>query len=491
MRLILSLMAALVALTATAYPREIESDSIHSDLLNRYVHYSVIVPSDFDASRSYKVLYMFHGTGDGCDFWLEYSGAAKVMDRMSSAGEIDQFVMVMPEGYMSYFSDSYDGTFPYETFFVNEFMPAIEKKYSVSDDRHSRAMVGFSMGGFGAVSIGLHHLDKFASIYSMSLSIRTDQQYMTEAPLSGWNEQWGHNFGAVDSVGEARLTDWYKAHSPYHQFQAIDKERLKDTKFYFHIGDKEGRLARSNEEFHRMLLARGIDHEWIVTEGGHNFAFWNTVVPEVFRRFSPATHHDNESDKSKTVSRVIDGDNWRVFLPKEDVGSNRRYAILYVRGEGDQEALARHIMELNDSLKLQPLALGFIKSDADINATIKEIERTTQRVRTTQRLRALLDIGGDISAVNASIAAENMFSAVALLCPQGDISQAAPLTDAVATYKRYPWFWIWTTATDASYSLPSELHVLMRERTLTHEYRVTARPSLAEIIKYLNNRIHV
>jgi S-formylglutathione hydrolase FrmB len=103
------------------------------------------------------------------------------------------------------------------------------------------------MGGFGALVLPLRNPDVVTVSVPLSISVRSDAQYMTEE-ASGWDDQWGRLFGAVGVTGEGRLTDYYKQHSPFHIFAQKDLSKLKDLKIYIDNGDDEETLCRSNEE---------------------------------------------------------------------------------------------------------------------------------------------------------------------------------------------------------------------------------------------------
>lgn len=83
-------------------------------LLLHYLTLEGYEPSETE----YPVLYMFHGIGGDYTSWLEYGNVARVMDKMIKEGKIQPFIMVIPDGYLSYYSDTYDGSSLYETFFT-------------------------------------------------------------------------------------------------------------------------------------------------------------------------------------------------------------------------------------------------------------------------------------------------------------------------------------------------------------------------------------
>ena len=132
---------------AWALPIEKEGMSIYSPSLKQEVSYSIILPEGYEHSETeYPVLYMFHGIGGDYTSWLEYGNVARVMDKMIKEGKIQPFIMVIPDGYLSYYSDTYDGSSLYETFFIKELVPYIDNNYRTRKDINGRSIIGFSMG---------------------------------------------------------------------------------------------------------------------------------------------------------------------------------------------------------------------------------------------------------------------------------------------------------------------------------------------------------
>src|SRR5690606_25538835 len=122
----------------------------------------------------------------------------------------------------------------------------------------------------------------FTVCVPLSVSIRTDGQYMTE-DSNGWNEQWGRLFGGVNTTGQNRITDYYKKHSPMHMLADSDPSRWKGLKIYIDNGDDEQTLAYSNEALHYLLREKNIPHEYRVRDGGHEFEYWRESLPNGLR----------------------------------------------------------------------------------------------------------------------------------------------------------------------------------------------------------------
>ena len=176
---VLSVLFAAAAIAAAATrPVELENCRLQSSVLGHDVAYSVVLPADADKGMHYPVLYLLHGVGGDHSSWLEYADVAGMMQR----GEMPEMIVVMPDGYLSYYSDAADGSLPYETFFTTEFMQAIDSIHPTLPGRENRVISGFSMGGFGAMTLGLRNPDKFGTVISLSPSMRTDSCLLYTSP---------------------------------------------------------------------------------------------------------------------------------------------------------------------------------------------------------------------------------------------------------------------------------------------------------------------
>lgn len=150
---------------------------------------------------------------------------------------------------------------------MKELIPTIDKNFRTLAKREGRSIVGFSMGGFGALTLALKHIDTFSAIAALSASIRTDEQYMTEGPQKDWNWQWGRIFGGIGQTGQGRLTSYYRQCNPKDILSNMDTSKLNGLRIMIDIGDQETKLAVSNKELHDVLVNRHIDHEWEVRRG--------------------------------------------------------------------------------------------------------------------------------------------------------------------------------------------------------------------------------
>lgn len=282
MRKILYIFLMLAFSVSATAQRWQSNQPFHSEKLGQDLPYAVVLPEDYDSAEQnkYPVVYLTHGIGCTPDDWNDkYIQFENTLTQLESEG-LGDMIYIFPTGFNSYYSNTYDGKYPYMDMFIEEFIPFIDGKYRTIADREHRATIGFSMGGFGAMVLPLKNTDTFCFSAPLSMSFRTDEMYLEE-PLKWWNEQWGSIFGGVDQEGEGRLTDYYKAHCPYYQFTKENLEELSKVKWFIHCGDDEERLLIANDDLHIQMRDNGYQHEYRVGDGGHTGRYWRQCLKDV------------------------------------------------------------------------------------------------------------------------------------------------------------------------------------------------------------------
>jgi esterase/lipase superfamily enzyme len=115
---------------------------------------------------------------------------------------------------------------------------------------------------------------------------RTDQ--LAGRTLLHWVQLLGTIFG-IKLKGEERLTEHFMKNYIPEIIRTGDADKFKTVKFYIDCGDDDF-LIKGNMELHALMIDKEIPHEFRVRNGGHNWEYWRTALPEVFRFVSAAFH---------------------------------------------------------------------------------------------------------------------------------------------------------------------------------------------------------
>lgn len=162
-----------------------------SQALERDMQYRVFLPQAA-SNRKLPVVYLLHGGGgNGFRDWSNDSDVA----RFASQG----LVLVMPEGGYSYYTNAAQRPQDrFEDYIMIDLQADVERRFPVRKDRGGRAIVGVSMGGFGAVKLALRHPEKFAFAGALSPAIDAPRRRFTWRRLDQ-SRHFQEIFGAEDS----------------------------------------------------------------------------------------------------------------------------------------------------------------------------------------------------------------------------------------------------------------------------------------------------
>src|SRR5262245_59918685 len=163
-------LALLLLFSTELLAQHVEYKSYPSKILGRELRYGIYLPVSYSNSpaRKYPVLYFLHGLFEDETRWSTRGQTDQVMDRMISEGNIGEFIIAIPYGGTSFYTNMRDGSEKWEDAIVTEFIPMIESTYRVNATRAQRGISGTSMGGYGALKIAMKHPDLFGSVSAHS-----------------------------------------------------------------------------------------------------------------------------------------------------------------------------------------------------------------------------------------------------------------------------------------------------------------------------------
>jgi S-formylglutathione hydrolase len=129
--------------------------------------------------RRYPVVYMLHGFTDDIDHWWgvvrHFVNVPVAMNKAIETGTAKEMILVMPNAYTRYQGSMYSNsvtTGNWEDFVVTELVAYVDSHYRTIANRNSRGLVGHSMGGYGAMRLGMKHPEVYSSIYITAVQIR-------------------------------------------------------------------------------------------------------------------------------------------------------------------------------------------------------------------------------------------------------------------------------------------------------------------------------
>jgi len=140
----------------------------------------------------------------------------------------------------------------------------VDRTFPVRAERGGRAIGGLSMGGYGAVKLGLKHHETFASVNSHSGALAFARR--TPEDRRGPSPEADAIFGETPKGG---------AEDPFALAERVDHGRLPALRIDC---GKDDFLIEENRSFHQHLDSLHIPHEYEEFSGEHNWAYWDEHV---------------------------------------------------------------------------------------------------------------------------------------------------------------------------------------------------------------------
>jgi len=204
----------------------------------------------------FPTFYLLHGLSDDHTAWTRKTS----LERYAQGYP---FIIVMPDGGKSYYADSPDGD-AYETAIIHDLVRYIDHTFQTDARPAARAIGGLSMGGYGALKLGLGHPDLFRSVTSHSCSRAVTWAHEPDTT----EDRFIRAFGSQPQGGPNDL---------FALAARIDRAALPALNL--DCGDDDDLLS-VNRRFHAHLEALHIPHTYHEYPGGHTWTYWDQRIQE-------------------------------------------------------------------------------------------------------------------------------------------------------------------------------------------------------------------
>jgi len=226
-----------------------------SGVLGKQVATCVLLPDT--GPGPFPVFYLLHGLSDDHTIWHRRTRIETYITGMP-------LMVVMPDGFRGFYTDNHDG--PAYARYIGEELPAqIERTFPARNDRGGRCIGGLSMGGYGALRVGLGYPERFGSITSHSGAVRfSPQLHSVLGPA-----EVRHIFGKKPAGTDHDLVHLAR--------KAKRKGRLPAIRLDCGTDDF---LFPDNQELHRRLTGLAVPHEYQTFPGTHSWDYWDEHIRE-------------------------------------------------------------------------------------------------------------------------------------------------------------------------------------------------------------------
>ncbi len=246
---------------------------IKSELLKTCVDINIYMPCDLGVGQPSNVpkatITLLHGYTDDCDSWFSWTAAERYAADNST-------VLICPSAQNSFYQDSMFGA--YKTFITEEMIEYLSRMFVFPKERERNFIAGLSMGGYGALHLGLSRPDLYAGCASFSGALDL-QQFANN--MTGEMEIMGKVLFNIENGTLPESANLFKLAENVAKLDKKDQPKLlitcgdddfapfyitpQNEKYYDHIKD----LSLANLKYMKW----GGNHEWKVWDRSLVYAF--------------------------------------------------------------------------------------------------------------------------------------------------------------------------------------------------------------------------
>lgn len=241
----------------------------YSEMLGRQTEILVVMPQKSTygeiginkgvRTEKYKCLYLLHGLSDDHTIWSRRTS----IERYATEYGI---CVVMPEGGKSFYTDMKYGDKYYS--YISKELPRIVREFlNVSDKREDNYIAGVSMGGYGALKIGMKNCDEFCACAGLSsvADINNGKNLFLETYLPIF----GDNFEISDEEDLFKIAE--------HCDTNPHKPRI-----YMGVGTEDF-LYCDNVRLKEKFEELNFDFTYKESQGTHCWEFWDKCIQLVLK----------------------------------------------------------------------------------------------------------------------------------------------------------------------------------------------------------------
>jgi enterochelin esterase-like enzyme len=226
-------------------------ESFNSESMGEVREYGLILPPDYNKNpqKRYPVIFLLHGGHDDARAWYDKIGIVPVLHDLYKSGKLPPSIVITPDGNDKRGSsplfdpDYYDGPNGNVGKLIGSELPSlVRSRYRTLIGPQFWAMGGLSSGGWGALNIGLRHLDNF-SIFFSQIGYFTDSSGPENSPQSFISQ--------IPTAQRSKLRIYIDAG----------------------LNDLTGsQMLNSTRQFHETLKQLGVRHVFYTYPGGHGLS---------------------------------------------------------------------------------------------------------------------------------------------------------------------------------------------------------------------------
>ncbi len=227
---------------------------------------TVFVPPGDDLT-DLPIVILLHGVYGSHWIWSQKTGIHLKMESWIENGDIAPMIIAMPSDGLWGDGSAYlpHKNSDFEKWIVEDVPNAVAELIPQASNQSKLFIAGLSMGGFGALRLGIKYHNKFSGVSGLSsITVVDEMALFVEEPLDVYSQEEAEN----ESV-----------------YATVLKHKNSLPPFRFDCGE-EDELIEGNRKLHQQLSDLNIAHTYKENPGKHEWIYWETHIKETIAFFN-------------------------------------------------------------------------------------------------------------------------------------------------------------------------------------------------------------
>ncbi len=212
----------------------------------------LFLPEDRDLAECPQ-LYLLHGLSDDSSAWTRFTSVERYAREAGLA-------VIMPDGGTSWYNNLASGLH-YHDYIALELPAYLQRVFRLGDDPRRRFIAGLSMGGCGALKIGLRHPENYAAIAAFS---------------GAFDPQWVAEVHPEIFQADFRQSPWDPQDDPFQLVQNFP-QGLPKPPLYLASGTTDHQWE-IDLRMRDLAIQKGFEVTWSQNEMGHEWKQWDLEI---------------------------------------------------------------------------------------------------------------------------------------------------------------------------------------------------------------------
>lgn len=252
--------------------------TVFSNTLQMETGISIVTPH-LVLPQKYKVAYLLHGIGGNHEKWVNHS----MLPFYAKNGNT---IFIMPEVARSFYMDMKYG-FSYFSYITEELPQICKSIFQISAKREDTAIVGVSMGGYGALRAAFSKPEQYGKCAAFSSAGLFFKEALEQQKKYGIQKEYVERYGKqlyIDFQAILGEDLCWKEECELLELAKKCTDKYKKPKLYMACGTEDS-FYTENTLFYQKLKEMSFDVTYDFWQGNHDFLFFDSALKKVIENF--------------------------------------------------------------------------------------------------------------------------------------------------------------------------------------------------------------